>query len=153
MIDTLMVLWTRGACGRFLRALVVFLLLFTAICVLLFLVTASGVKWPGLAVTVSSPGASSISTAAQPTPTATPSAYSVPIILQNPTAIPVIPTPTAASAPTPIVTHTNQQNARRNSRHPLKTPIPVASGTPPAPDLTPTPAFTPQPVSTPTSTP
>lgn len=56
MLDTFMVLWTRGLCSRFLQTLATFLCLFIGICVMLFLITASGVKWPGLAVTVTPPG-------------------------------------------------------------------------------------------------
>lgn len=87
MLDTLMVLWTRGICNRLMQTLATFLCLFTAICVLLFLVTASGVKWPGLAVSVT-PATTASTPAASPTATPAPTApayLGLPPILQNPT--------------------------------------------------------------------
>jgi hypothetical protein len=91
MLDTFMVLWTRGICSRFLQTLATFLCLFIGICVLLFLVTASGVKWSGLAVTVPPPGS------ATPQATFTPASvpYTLPIILQNPTVLPSAKRPPA----------------------------------------------------------
>lgn len=84
MLDTLMVLWTRGICNRLLQTLATFLCLFTAICVLLFLVTASGVKWPGLAVSVT-PATTASTPAVSPTATPAPAHLGLPPILQNPT--------------------------------------------------------------------
>lgn len=89
MLDTLMVLWTRGICNRFLQTLATFLCLFTAICVLLFLVTASGVKWPGLAVSVT-PATTTSTPAVSPTATPAPAYLGLPPILQNPTPRPHI---------------------------------------------------------------
>jgi hypothetical protein len=113
VIDTLMVLWTRGTCIRLLRALLVFLLLFMVICVLLFLVTASEAKWPGRAVTAPSPPTTTQHTLYQP-----------PIILQNPTATPVAPTSIYGWAITPIATY------RARHRHIFKMPVPPATATP-----------------------
>src|SRR5579883_1302969 len=96
MLDTLMVLWTRGIYGRFLQALAVFLLLFLGICVLIALVMASGVRWPGLAVTAAPPADS----AAASTPTL--AGEIVPVTLQN---------------PTPEGTRTHQTAARHIDRH------------------------------------
>src|SRR5487761_503340 len=88
MIDTIMVLWTSGLWKSFLRNTGSFLLLFTGICVLLLLITTSGSRWPGLAVTVAQSSSSAAPTTVQPTPapTAAPTSvpYIVPIILQNP---------------------------------------------------------------------
>jgi hypothetical protein len=91
-----MVLWTRGIYGRFLQTLAAFLLLFLGICVLLFLVTASGVRWPGLAVTAAPPAASGAAS------TPTPASEIVPVILQN---------------PTPGTTRTHQTGAKHTDRH------------------------------------
>jgi hypothetical protein len=116
MLDTLMVLWTRGKCGRFVQTLAAFLLLFLGICALLLLVTASGVKWPGLAVTAAPPIAS---VTAGATATATPASHIVPLILQN-------PTPRATNLPrgaTKRAEHHRYQKARL-------TPTPVMHATP-----------------------
>lgn len=102
MIDTLMVLWTRGICNRILQTLATFLCLFTGICVLLFLVTASGVKWQGLAVSVTPAGTSSTPAAPQATATPLPAYFNLPPILQNPTVQPRRPVHRAV----PIVTET-----------------------------------------------
>ena len=72
-----MVLWTRSIYGRFLQTLAVFLLLFLGICVLLFLLIASGVRWPGLAITAAPPASSGAAL--------TPASNVVPVIMQNPT--------------------------------------------------------------------
>ncbi len=110
MLDTLMVLWTRSIYGRFLQTLAAFLLLFIGICVLLFLVTASGVRWPGLAVTAAPPTGSGAGSAL------TPASNLVPIILQN---------------PTPEATHVHQPGAKRTSRRRhIGAPAPVVSPTP-----------------------
>src|SRR5258708_11760020 len=95
MLDTFMVLWTRGICSRFLQTLATFLCLFIGICVLLFLVTASGVKWSGLAVTVTPPGSSSPPATPQATFTPASGPYILPIILQNPTVLPSAKRPPA----------------------------------------------------------
>lgn len=80
MLDTVMVLWMRSRYGRFLQTLAAFFLLFTGICALILLVMASGVKWPGLAVTAGPPIFSATAgTAAGLTPAI------VPVIVQNPT--------------------------------------------------------------------
>ncbi len=88
MIDTVMVLWTSGLWKSFLRNTGTFLLLFTGICVLLLLITTSGSRWPGLAVTVAQSSSSAAPATVQPAPapTAAPTAtpYIIPIILQNP---------------------------------------------------------------------
>jgi hypothetical protein len=96
MLDTLMVLWTRGIYGRFLQTLAAFLLLFLGICALLFLVTTSGVRWPGLAVTAAPPVTSGAASAV------TPASNLVPVILQN---------------PTPGTTHMHQAGAKHTDRH------------------------------------
>lgn len=101
MIDTLMVLWTRGICNRFLQTLATFLCLFTAICVLLFLVTASGVKWPGLAVSVT-PATTASPPAAAPTATPAPAYLGLPPILQNPTPRPYMHRTIPSVIETPI---------------------------------------------------
>lgn len=86
MLDTLMVLWTRGNCLRFIRSVFFFFALFISICLLLFFVTNSDVKWPGLAFTASSEtSAASTSTNDVSASTPTPVAFSIPVILQNPT--------------------------------------------------------------------
>src|SRR5579883_3485502 len=95
MLDTLMVLWTRGIYGRFLQTLAAFLLLFLGICVLLFLITASGVRWPGLAVTAAPPPTAGSAS------TPTPASEIVPVILQN---------------PTPEATRTHQTGAKHTDR-------------------------------------
>lgn len=84
MLDTLMVLWTRGVCVRFLRSLLVFVILFVSICLLLFFVTDSDVKWPGLAFTASQEGAGTTPSAhILSASTPTPMVFSIPVILQN----------------------------------------------------------------------
>lgn len=126
MIDTVMVLWTSGCWKRLLRNTVTFLLLFTCLCILLFLLTTSDGKWSGLAVTVAR---SSISTqaggTAQPAsanvsaPTARPTTapYIVPVILQNPLV-------TDASTPA-------RSTHRRISHYHTPTPTPTPSAQPP----------------------
>ena len=98
MIDTLMVVWTSGMWKHLLRNIGAFVLLFVGICALLFLITASGKQWPGLAVSVahtntSTQADSTISSApadltvtAQPVPSAysTAQPFIQPIIPQNP---------------------------------------------------------------------
>ncbi len=109
MIDTVMVVWTSGLWKHLLRATGTFLLLFMCICILSFLITTSGSRWSGLAITVTRAGSSaqsdgptqsSASTApatvqAAPAPTARPIAapYIAPLILQNP----ILPNSTHAS--------------------------------------------------------
>lgn len=111
MLDTVMVLWTRGRCGRFLQTLAAFFLLFLGICALILLVTASGVKWPGLAVTAAPPIASV--TASAPA-TLTPARQIVPLILQN-------PTPRATRLP-----HSkSKRSGRRLYQRVRPTPVPV----------------------------
>jgi hypothetical protein len=113
MIDTIMVLWTSGLWKSFLRNTGSFLLLFTGICALLLLVTTSGSRWPGLAVTVARPGSFATSTTVQPAPapTAAPTAitYIVPIIPQNP----ILPN-----------AHISRSDYKRSSHHhaPIYTP-------------------------------
>lgn len=126
MLDTVMVLWARGRYGRFLQTLAAFLLLFAGICVLLLLVTASGVKWPGLAVTAVPPmasvtvGAASARTAARAI---------VPIILQNPTPQATYP---PMQQPTMQATNPPWTGAKRPQRRgssagarPMATPAPL----------------------------
>lgn len=121
MLDTLMVLWTKGICSRFLQTFLTFLLLFVSICVMLFLITASGVRWPGLAITSALPGA-----AASPAmSTITPARAVVPIIMQN-------PTPRATPAATPT----------SHPEHPRSaTPAPASTWAPARPTPTPTPDY------------
>lgn len=119
MVDTLMVLWTRGICNRFLQTLATFLCLFTAICVLIFLVTASGVKWQGLAVTVAPAGTSSAQATSRSTSAPVSASLKLPPILQNPTVQPrprvhhvVTETPVSEQTATPDTQSTqgNQGN-------------------------------------------
>ena len=104
MIDTLMVLWTKGILARSMRLFIPFLLLLTGICLVLFLTTMSGMRWPGLAFNGTSPRISqaSANSSLAPTPLVTPgtSAIIIPVILPN-------PTPTATLLPTPEPVQTN----------------------------------------------
>ena len=119
MIDTLMVVWTSGLWKQFLRSTCTFLLLFGCICILSFLITTSGNKWSGLAVSVpqASPAQPSAAQPA-PAPTAHPTSipYIVPIILQNP----VLPNSADAGQDTQSAQNTqdtrNAQNTQRHSR-------------------------------------
>lgn len=140
MIDTLMVLWTRGLFSRFLRAFFTFLMLFAGICVMLFLVTASGVRLPGLAVTIAPPDLASSSAGARPTSTPVLAPYTIPIILQNPKV------PRAAQAPTllqtPEAAYPLQRSPRRpgGNHRPVPTPTQTGESTPaPFPIVIPTP--------------
>lgn len=104
MLDTLMVLWTRGVCARFARSLLLFVALFVSICLLLFLVTNSDVRWPGLAFTASfETNSGSASASDLPVPTPTTVGFSIPVILQNPTVTP-IPTQLVATPLRPVAT-------------------------------------------------
>ncbi len=116
MLDTLMVLWTRRIDRRFLQTFLTFLLLFVSICVMLFLVTASGVRWPGLAITSALPGAASSTTSA-----VTPARAIVPIIMQNPT-----PKAQPAATPTSHPAHPRSTAPASNwaPAHPTPTPTP-----------------------------
>ena len=119
MIDTLMVLWTRGMYSRFWQTLTTFLLLFVGICVLLSLMITSGVHWPGLAGNVVPSGATPTATTPRTMLTTTSGASILPIILQNPTAEPAIPTPYA------VPTHPPQYrpgHARGHHSAPIATP-------------------------------
>lgn len=127
MVDTLMVLWTRGIRNRFLQAVITFLLLFASICVMLFLVTASGVRLPGLAVTATLPAAAS--------PTATPRPVPgdiVPIILQNP--MPPVASPTFSTENRGWNRYTSSAPA---VTRPPDTPTPTAIPTPDEPSFFP----------------
>lgn len=126
MIDTLMVLWTKGLFTRFVRAFFTFLMLFVGICVMLFLVTASGVRLPGLAVTVAPPVQNSTSTGALPPATSHHVSFTVPIILQNPVVPKRAPAPTLLQ--TPGATYPIQRATRR-PRLPTPTPMPAPTPT------------------------
>ena len=126
MIDTIMVLWTSGLWKSFLRNTGSFLLLFTGICVLLLLITTSGSRWPGLAVTVAQSSSSAAPTTVQPTPapTAAPTSvpYIVPIILQNP----ILPD-----------FHSSRSDHKHSSHHHTPIYIPPTQPTQPAASTTP----------------
>ncbi|HEY1353191.1 MAG TPA: hypothetical protein VGF67_26560 [Ktedonobacteraceae bacterium] len=122
-----MVLWTRRRYSRFLQALAVFLLLFLGICALLLLVMASGIRWPGLAVTAVPSVVSQV-----PGVPATLTPAMVPVIVQNPA--PQVPT-----LPQHSVRHLEHH------RSPVARPTPLL--TPPAtPAPTPTSVLFPAPI-------
>jgi hypothetical protein len=89
MIDTLMVLWTKGICTRFLRVSLTALLPLAALSLLLFILTANHIQWPGLAFTASVPAAPAAVAKTSQAPAnvsqASPSEPSIPFILKNPT--------------------------------------------------------------------
>src|SRR5215469_5731947 len=89
MIDTLMVLWTKGISTRILRIALSFSLLLGGIVLLLFLITTSNVKWPGLAFTATNPNITNASAkdSMLPAPVSTTGSEVniIPIILHNPT--------------------------------------------------------------------
>lgn len=87
-----MVLWTRGICTRFVRPLMTFLLLCAGICLLLFFITTSHIRWPGLAFTTLSQASETSASSHTVAPAfPTPRAFSIPVILQNPTVVPSTP--------------------------------------------------------------
>lgn len=123
MLDTLMVLWTRGIFTRFMRVTVSLLLLFMALGVVLLLATTSGIKLPGLAFNAlpsdSAPPMTRHPAVATPTTTGE-AALGIPVILHNPTPTLAVPTPTAdmASAPDKVsVPETTSPAASTNPPH------------------------------------
>lgn len=89
MIDTLMVLWTKGIIRRFLRRACSFFLLLAGTCLLLFLLITGNRNWPGRVLAPAAPGftKASVNSAIAPTPVPMPGArdISIPFILHNPT--------------------------------------------------------------------
>ena len=110
MVDTLMVMLTRWLRVPWLRAFIVGSLVCVGIGALLLAITVSGIKWPGLAATVSRLPDTSHGPVSVPTPVDS----SIPVILQNPPAI--TPTPTA---------------------HPTRTASPTNAGATPTPGYSP----------------
>ncbi len=84
-----MVLWTRGICMRFLRVSLAFLLPIAALGLLLFIITANHIQWPGLAFTASVPEVPAAVARVSQAPASVPSSHapaqSIPFILKNPT--------------------------------------------------------------------
>lgn len=130
MIDTLMVLWTSGTWRHILRAICTILILFTCICLLMYLMSIGGSKWSGLAVTVAQPAATATRSKPQPAPTAVPTTapYIVPIILQNPTPADVVPPPTHISQSSHSSRssrrHINRRRTIRRVRPPVYSTLP-----------------------------
>jgi hypothetical protein len=110
MIDTLMVLWTSGTWKRLLRTVCTILILFTCIFLGTYLITASGGRWSGLAITVEQPGVTPAvgKSLSVPTVIATTAPYVAPVILQN-------PIPTEVATPTPVSQSSSEQSTPQNS--------------------------------------
>jgi hypothetical protein len=167
MLDTAMVLWTRGVYKRFLLAMLAFAILFVGIYMLVSTFTAGIAQWPNIANAVSSPTTSStrISTTS-PTQISTASAAhrtasltqahfsTIPDILQNPS-LPTV-TPTLTSTPetgaTALVNNTvaPTQSATASSNATTQ-PAPIIPTTNPTPRPVAQPAPKAQATSHPTS--
>jgi hypothetical protein len=130
MLDTLMVLWTKGIYNRFLRLLCAGTLLCSVVGLLLFFMLFSGGKWPGRAAT---------STPATPgsTPTYVASLSSMPVILQNPrvptaTPTPVLPAPQQTALASSIAMNHSVIQPSSNTDHHIHTVAPVSKRLVPA---------------------
>lgn len=140
MIDTLMVLWTKGILTRIIRLSLSFLLLLTGICLALFLATMSGIKWPGLAFNAAPSNISraSADSSLSPTPITTPGTafIAIPVILHNPTPTAILSTPEPRQttgetrpAPTAIVHPAQSSGYYAHPSVPRATPPPTQEPT------------------------
>lgn len=143
MIDTLMVLWSRGIFTRFMAIFCSFLFFIAGTCLALFLIINSGIKWPGLAFTGIPANA--------PNPLASRSLPAAPQAATDITIPEILHNPTPAATPAPAASDQAQISEVTRSMHTeLAHAAQNQAPTPPPWPPTPTAAFPQAPLEQPT---